>query len=54
MAEMDVLIFIAVGAAILLILLVGGRAERFNLRGLMRPSQPTYRENSKHGPSDGG
>jgi hypothetical protein len=39
---MDVLIFVALGIVILLMLLIGGRAERFNLRGLTRPWQPRY------------
>jgi hypothetical protein len=40
---MDVLIFIAVGVVIVVMLVIGGRAERFTLRGLMRPWQPRYR-----------
>jgi hypothetical protein len=39
---MDVLIFVVVGVVILLMLWIGGRAERFNLRGLTRPWQPRY------------
>jgi hypothetical protein len=44
---MDVLIFVGVGVVIALMLLIGGRAERFNMRGLMRPWQPGYRDDSK-------
>jgi hypothetical protein len=44
---MDVLIFVALGIIVLLVLVVGGRAERFNLRGLTRTWQPRYREDGK-------
>jgi hypothetical protein len=49
----DVLIFIGVGMVIVLMLLIGGRAERFNMRRLMRPWQPGYRDGSKQ-PRDEG
>jgi len=41
---MDVLLFVAFGVVVSVILMIGGRAERFNLRGLTRPLQPRYRE----------
>jgi hypothetical protein len=44
---MDVLIWIAFGIVVVLMLLIGGRAERFNLRLLTRPWQPKYRRDRK-------
>jgi hypothetical protein len=44
---MNVLIWVAVVVIVLLMLLVGGRAERFNLRLFMRPFQPKYRRGGK-------
>ena len=44
---MDVFIWIGFGIVVLLILLVGGRAERFNLRLLSRPWQPKYRRDNE-------
>jgi hypothetical protein len=44
---MTVAIFIAVGVVVVLMLLIGGWAERFNMRLLTRPWQPRYRDDSK-------
>jgi hypothetical protein len=52
--EMDVVIFVGFAVVVLLVLLIGGRAERFNLRGLTRPWQPRYRDDAKtRRPRDG-
>ena len=44
---MDVFIWIAIGVVVVSMLLIGGRAERFNLRRLMRPWQPKYRDDDE-------
>jgi hypothetical protein len=41
---MGTAVVISVVVAIVLMLLIGGRAERRNLRGLTRPWQPRYRD----------
>jgi hypothetical protein len=42
-----VLIFVVLGVVIVLMLVIGGRAERFNLRGLTPPWQPRYDEDDE-------
>ena len=44
---MGVIILVAVVITALLVLLIGGRAELFNQRRLMRPWQPKYRDDSE-------
>ncbi len=49
---MAVAIFVGFAIVILLLLVIGGRAERFNLRGLTRPWQPRYRDDAQRDRSD--
>jgi hypothetical protein len=41
--DVNVLIWIAFAVVVVAVLLIGGRAERFNLSRLTRPWQPKYR-----------